>query len=145
MLPSWYTSSLVKLLCTCWRQEIEWKPWHQEHTAYTMVILESKKEELHEFFSLEANIKSQDTFFMAYDWTTRPGKISPCSMNWEPHLSPWKHNGCKSRPLRGGWSLLTLHWYLPGERKSNHLLCTHAHFTVRTCLSLHPLFSAYPY
>ena len=41
-----------------------------------MVILKSKKEELHRFFSLEANIKSQDTFFMAYDWTTRPGKIS---------------------------------------------------------------------
>ena len=35
---------------------------------------------------------------VAFDWTTRPSKISPVRIV-EPHISPWIHNGCKS------WSL----------------------------------------
>ena len=34
----------------------------------------------------------------------------------EPCISPWLYNGCESRSLQGGWSLLILRWYLPGER-----------------------------
>ena len=40
-----------------------------------MVILKSKKEELHRATVLLANTKSQTTSFVAYDWTTRACKI----------------------------------------------------------------------
>ena len=45
------------------------------------------KEELHKCFPLLANTKSQATFFAAYNWTTRPSKISSAQCA-EPCISP---------------------------------------------------------
>ena len=45
------------------------------------------KEELHKCFPLLANTKSQATSFAAYNWTTRPSKISS-EQRAEPCISP---------------------------------------------------------
>ena len=120
MLSSWYTASLIKRMCmklsrytTAARDRVKIchgiKKW-QEHAAHSMSILKSKKEELHFFFPLLANTKSQHALFVAYDcpdWITteRACKISPVR-RVEPRITPWIHIGCESRSLRGGWSIL---------------------------------------
>ena len=141
-LPSIRHHLLSACVLTWLWQEIEWKPWHQEHAAHSMVILKSKKEELHRFFPLVANTKSHwATSFAAYDWTISPSKTSPI---WriEPHISPWVHNGCKSQSLREGWSLLILCLYLPCEQCL--LIYCVLMPACRAWLSLHPLVTAYP-
>ena len=45
------------------------EPWYQEHAVHLIVILKSNKEELHRFFPLLANTKSQASSLVAYDWT----------------------------------------------------------------------------
>ena len=82
-MPSLYKCMCIKYSIRWW-WEIKWKPLHQEHAAHLMVILKSRKEELHWFFPLLANTKSQAMhIFVVYDY--RSSKISPVRFV-EPHI-----------------------------------------------------------
>ena len=56
------------------------------------------KEELHRCFPLLANTKPQTISFAAYNWTTRPSKISP-AQRVEPCISTWVYNMAVSHSL----------------------------------------------
>ena len=143
MLPSLCKGSFIKHMCitksTQWRREVEWKPWYQEHAVHLMVTLKSNKEELYRFSCFYT---SQFSSFVAYNWKTKPSKISPVR-RVDPHIEytmPAVFDGLFKED-RVFW----LYVDTCQVNASKDLLHTHARrvCTCRAWLSLHPLFSAY--
>ena len=79
-----------------------------------IVIVKSNKEELHRFFALLANTKSEATSFAPHDWTTSP----TCVRRVETRISRLEYAKAASHGLleEDGARLLILRRYLLGER-----------------------------